>query len=84
MWGFDVTVGLLLAAAIDIRLLVLAIVYPVQIIRIAARKGIKDSSSWVYGFFVMLGKFPELQGQVKFLFCKWFKSPTYSRFWYMR
>ncbi len=72
LWGFFIPVTVLLAALIDLWFVVLLLVYPIQIIRIIAKMGIGKSSSWFYGFFIMLGKFPELQGQIKFLFDKLF------------
>ena len=74
LWGFIIPLGILTAAIFEPFYIVLSIVYPVQVIRIAIRLGAVQQSNWKYAFFVMLGKFPEMQGQLKFLLSKLFKS----------
>ena len=44
-----------------------ALIYPLQIARIASRRNISQKSSWIFAFFVMLAKFPELQGTARYL-----------------
>ncbi len=41
------------------------LLYPLQVFRLAFRQG-KDRFAWQYAFFNLLGKFPELQGSLRF------------------
>lgn len=41
-------------------------VYPLQVARIAVRRGLSSENGWAYAFFSVLAKFPELQGILKF------------------
>lgn len=43
------------------------VIYPVQVMRIALRGQYQGVAKWWYAFFLVLGKFPELLGQIKFL-----------------
>lgn len=45
----------------------LLLIYPMQIARLAVRGGRSASENWVWAAFTVLGKFPELIGQLKFL-----------------
>ena len=47
--------------------LAMSMLYPIQMIRIGLRSG-----SLAYGFFVVLGKFPQMLGQMKYL-PRWFQ-----------
>lgn len=73
-WGGLIPVGILIAALFEPYFIPLLLIYPIQIIRIAMRRGATQRSNWNYAFFVMLGKFPEIQGQLKFLLDKLIKS----------
>jgi hypothetical protein len=42
------------------------LIYPAQICRIAMRQGGDKSTSWAYALFIVLAKFAELQGVLKF------------------
>lgn len=48
--------------------LVLLLLYPLQIVRLALRGGRSPWENWWRAVFLVLGKFPEMFGQVKFLF----------------
>jgi len=48
--------------------LVLLLIYPLQVVRLAARGGRSARENWWRAAFLVLGKFPELSGQMKFLF----------------
>lgn len=66
VWGLVIPVSLLIGSVFNAWFLSLFIVYPIQIIRIA-NKGVHDSkTNWEFAFFVMLGKFPEVIGQLKY------------------
>lgn len=42
--------------------------YPIQIARLATRKKRSASDNWWRAFFLLLGKFPEMQGQIKYYY----------------
>lgn len=46
--------------------LALLLYYPLQVIRIAVRKGAMRRESWIYAFFMVIGKFAEFQGVLKY------------------
>ena len=74
LWGLIIPISILIAALFKPLFIMLFLIYPMQIIRIAMRMGPTQRSNWSYAFFVMLGKFPEMQGQLKFVFSKFTKS----------
>jgi hypothetical protein len=43
------------------------LLYPLQIVRLALQGNYKPKVSWLRAYFLVLGKFPELQGQIQFL-----------------
>lgn len=47
--------------------LFLLLVYPLQVVRLARRGDRSTRENWLRAFFLVLGKFPEMLGQVKFL-----------------
>ena len=51
--------------------LVLLLLYPVQVFKVAKRKGALNTVSWQWAFFIMLGKFAEFQGVASFNFSQW-------------
>jgi glycosyltransferase involved in cell wall biosynthesis len=67
-WGL----GIPLAAVVASLLLgwfglLLLLIYPVQVMRLARRGDGSPRENWLLAFFLVLGKFPEMVGQVKFL-----------------
>jgi len=44
----------------------LLVVYPLQVVRLALRGKRSASDNWWHAFFLVMGKFPEMVGQVKF------------------
>jgi hypothetical protein len=69
-----IPLSVIVLAAFNPISLLLLIIYPVQVARIATKEGILSKQSWVYAFFVTLGKFPELQGQIRFIINKVMRS----------
>jgi hypothetical protein len=59
-----------LAASLDLRLLWLFAVYPLQVIRLAVRETRSRRQNWVRALALVLCKFPEMLGQLKFLMDK--------------
>ena len=48
--------------------LLLLLIYPLQVVRLAARGGRSAHENWWRAAFLVMGKFPEFFGQMKFLF----------------
>jgi hypothetical protein len=71
-WGGVVPLAIALGALIHPMFLAAALVYPLQVARIASRRGPGAWESWTFALFVMLGKFPELQGLLKFCWHCWY------------
>ncbi|WP_422418611.1 glycosyltransferase family 2 protein [Pseudomonas sp. GZD-222] len=68
LWGL----GLPLAIALACALLgswgvLLLLIYPLQAVRLARRGGRSVRENWLQAVFLVLGKFPEMLGQVRFL-----------------
>ena len=74
LWAAWFPMTITLAAAINTVFLLCVIIYPLQILRISLMKRNTLKHNWSYAFFITLGKFPEMQGQVKFYINKLFKS----------
>lgn len=67
-WGLGVPLATLLACAmLGAAGLLLLLIYPVQVARLARRGDRSTWQNWQLAFFLVLGKFPEMLGQVKFL-----------------
>lgn len=67
-WSLLLPAALLLLSAIDARLLFLALVYPLQVARIALQSKPLQRLSWQRALFLTLGKFAEGQGALQFAF----------------
>jgi hypothetical protein len=61
---FPVIIGL--GALLHPAALLAALIYPVQVARIATRRNWTAPQSWIYAAFVILAKLPELQGVVQY------------------
>lgn len=68
LWGLGIPL-LVLGAVVGWGFwgLALLAVYPLQTVRLAARGNRSRRENWWRAFFLVLGKFPEMAGQVKFL-----------------
>jgi len=68
LWGFVIPVGILiLALTLDLRLMWLLAIYPLQVVRLAIRGSRSWGQNWVRALALVLCKFPEMLGQLKFL-----------------
>ena len=68
-WGLGIPVGVFgLALWWGVWALVLLLIYPLQIVRLAVRGARPARENWWRAGFLVLGKFPEMIGQMKFLF----------------
>lgn len=68
-WGWGLGIPTLVLAAVAIIGswgLVLLFIYPAQVIRLALRGNRKPKENWLRAFFLVLGKFPEMLGQMKY------------------
>ena len=68
LWGGYLPVAIFLAGTINPLLFILLLIYPVQIVRVKFKNTRIFKHAWLYAIFVTIGKFPEMQGQLKFLF----------------
>lgn len=67
-WGLGIPLATVLVSLMAgwFGLLVL-LVYPLQVVRLARRGQASTGKKWRLAFFLVLGKFPEMFGQIKFL-----------------
>jgi glycosyltransferase involved in cell wall biosynthesis len=70
-WGGFLPAVICLATLVDAVALAGALAYLLQICRLAVARGPTSSQSWIYGVFMMLAKFAEFQGVLKFHWRKW-------------
>jgi glycosyltransferase involved in cell wall biosynthesis len=47
------------------------LLYPLQVCRIALRRGPKSADAWIYAFFMTLINFPQFQGNLKYYWRSW-------------
>ena len=68
LWGLTIPVASVVASLLFgwVGLLVL-LVYPLQVLRLARRGHLSARENWLHAGFLVLGKFPEMFGQFKFL-----------------
>ncbi len=67
IWGFWIPVGVLLAMSVfGWGALALVLIYPVQIVRLAYRRGYRSKLTWWWAAAMVVSKFPELLGQMKY------------------
>lgn len=67
-WGAFIPLLVVTLSLVSPWFLLLLSIYPVQVIKIAVRGHYQGVAKWWYAFFLVLGKFPELLGQVRFLY----------------
>ncbi len=70
LWGGVLPLLIAAGALIEPAALLALAIYPLQILRIAVRRDWRAAASWRYAAFVMLAKFPELQGLLTFHACR--------------
>jgi len=76
-WGLGIPLVVLVAFVfIGSWGLVLLAVYPAQVIRLALRGNRTPRENWWHAFFLVLGKFPEMIGQIKFLLKRLYSKKT--------
>jgi hypothetical protein len=68
LWGLGIPLAIVAACALLGGWgLLLLLVYPLQAMRLARRGGRSVRENWLQAVFLVLGKFPEMVGQVRFL-----------------
>jgi len=66
-WGLVLPMMAFLSALFNPAGLLLLLVYPLQVARLAGRDGLKDRRSWEYAALTTIGKFPEALGVATYL-----------------
>jgi len=76
-WGLALPLAILAAALWWGPLaLALLLIYPLQIFRIAMRGAQHSARRWWFAVFIVLGKFPEVLGQMKFFLHRYLGGPS--------
>lgn len=73
-WFWGLALPLLIAMSVSLLgwpALAMTLIYPVQIVRIATRGRHSARANWLRAAFLVLGKFPEMLGQLKYTFDHW-------------
>lgn len=70
VWGVLIPALIAASACIFPLAFGMLLVYPLQILRVATRLGLRDHFSWSRSFFLTLSKFPESLGVLKFYWNK--------------
>ncbi|HEY5503835.1 MAG TPA: hypothetical protein VIK28_01660, partial [Sedimentisphaerales bacterium] len=52
------------------------LIYPLQICRMAIRRGATALESWLYALLMMTAKFAQLQGNLKYCWHRWRRQPV--------
>lgn len=68
LWSLYIPITILAASLLNTYYLLGFLIYPVQVIRVKIKNAHVYKHGWLYALFVTLGKFPEMQGQLKFMF----------------
>ena len=66
IWGGYIPLSIVIATIIQYKFAIATIIYPIQIIRIALKNSNNINNKWAYAFYITVGKFPEMVGQLKF------------------
>lgn len=70
-WGGLLPLTISLTSLIYPVAVLAALIYPIQICRIALRRGATTPQSWTYAVFIVLSMFAQLQGILKFCWHRW-------------
>lgn len=76
MWGGLIPLVIILGALFYPMAMAGALIYPIQIWRIAARRRAVGPGSWTYAIFMMVAKFAQLQGNLKYFWDCWRGQPV--------
>lgn len=67
IWGGAIPICLLGGLFLSPWVLLGALIYPIQVCRIAFRRGAARSESWLYALLIMVSKFAEFRGAIQFV-----------------
>lgn len=67
LWGLLLPLATLLLALLHPAWLLLALVYPLQVLRLGLTGRLSPRQNWWRAFYLVLGRFPEALGQLKYL-----------------
>jgi GT2 family glycosyltransferase len=70
LWGLILPLGIAVSSAFHAAFLLLVLVYPLQVIRLALSNHGNGVMTWWRALFLVLGKFPEAQGVCRFYYNK--------------
>ena len=76
LWGLYIPSLILTTGLLNSWLFTLLAIYPMQIVRIKFKNPLSGKNAWLYALFVTVGKFPEMQGQLKFLLDRLMKKKS--------
>lgn len=77
LWGLVLPCGIVVAAlGFGNAAWYLLAIYPLQVVRLALRSGGKPRAAWARAAFLVLGKFAEAFGQLKFMYYRMIGSKT--------
>jgi glycosyltransferase involved in cell wall biosynthesis len=71
IWGGLLPLLIAIGSALNLNFAWGLLLYPVQIVRVAIRRGAGKPESWIYALFMTVAKFAELQGILKFYWHRW-------------
>lgn len=71
VWAAVLPVMAISGASVYPEALVLLALYPLQVARLALRQPPRNIQSWRHALFAVMGKFPELQGALRFYVNSW-------------
>ncbi len=71
VWGLGIpSLALMLVIFFGICSMILLLIYPVQIVRLALNGNQTPKQNWWNALFLVIGKFPEAMGQINYLYIK--------------
>ncbi len=70
LWAMIIPIATLVLSTFSLYYLIFFVTYPLQVIRIGFKSKLKSNIKWKFSVFIMLGKFPEIQGCMKFILTK--------------
>ena len=73
-WGLYLPVTIFLSSTVEPFLFIFLLLYPIQVVRIKFGNPHIVKNGWLYALFTSMGKFPEVQGQLTFLFNRLMKK----------
>lgn len=76
VWAFVLPAGTVLSSIYSVYFIFIILIYPIQFIRIGFKTPKDSPIRWSNSFYLLLSKFPEMQGMIKFLFNRIFNATS--------